>query len=296
MEETHTQPSDQEISIEELVDTKPELVLDRTAQEAVGQSARNFRAALRTDIGLAREINEDSCLICSFDAGGHNPPVPFGLYLVADGMGGHDGGERASNVASRTAAHYLLRQVYLPLVRADILPDPSVVETILREAVQAAHEAVHPPGYEGNGGTTLTLAMILGSVLYVAHVGDSRAYWLVEHTLRALTQDHSLVQRLQDSGKLTAEEAQDYQYRNVLLRALGQAEELEVDVYIHELPARGRLLLCSDGLCGQVPGTELEQIMNLPHLPDAIADQLIAAALGAGGLDNISAIVVEFTP
>jgi serine/threonine protein phosphatase PrpC len=297
MEKSHAQPGDLEVNLSELVDTEPEIALDSTGLEKVGDGvALSLTAALRTDVGLVRAINEDSCLLYSFDAGGHHRPISFGLYLVADGMGGHESGEKASNIASRTAAHHLLQEVYLPFISADLVPEAEIIETKMSEAVQAAHEAVHPPGHEGNGGTTLTVAMIIGRWLYIAHVGDSRAYRLVEQRLEALTRDHSLVQRLQDSGKLTPEEARDYQYRNVLLRALGQADALEVDFSAHALPTQGKLLLCSDGLCGQVAEGELERIMNLPHLPGAIADQLVAAALGAGGLDNISAIVVEFRP
>ena len=135
---------------------------------------------------------------------------------------------------------------------------------------------------------------MLGRQLFLAHVGDSRAYWLVDGELQRLTKDHSLVQRLQDEGKLTSEEAANFQFRNILMRALGQDEELLVDVDSRVLPSSGKLLLCSDGLCGEVSDAEILRIMNQALSPDQIADQLIAAALEAGGWDNISAIVAEF--
>ena len=280
--------------IEELVETRPERVPLGKQPDEIADHGMSLHAALRSDIGAVRERNEDSCLMVSFASGGHYPLLPFGLYLVADGMGGHDGGERASRLASRTASRYLLQQIYLPLLRSELPPSSASVEEIMRESVLAAHEAVHPPGYSGNGGTTLTIALVLGQQLYLAHVGDSRAYWLVDGELEPLTRDHSLVQRLQDAGKLTAEEAQNYEYRNVLRRALGQEEELEVDTTVLALPPCGQLLLCSDGLCGQISDSEIQRIMTENKGPDQTADKLVAAALQAGGLDNISAVVVEF--
>ena len=164
----------------------------------------------------------------------------------------------------------------------------------MRDAVQIAHKTIYNPDPAKDGGTTLTVALLLDRELYLAHVGDSRAYWLVDGNLEAITNDHSLVQRLQDEGQLTAEEAEHYQYRNVLLRALGQEDELEIDTYKRQLPQKGKLLLCSDGLCGLVPDSRLQQIMNQSTSPHEIADQLIAAAIEAGGYDNITAVVVDF--
>jgi protein phosphatase len=294
MSETPAQSESYDTEIEDLVDTKPENEpID--AQLAMERAKRlRLNAALRSDVGAVRQRNEDSCLMYSFDSGGHVPLPPFGLYIVADGMGGYHGGERASKIASRTAAQLLLQQIYLPLVAGESENDSTKIEQIMRESVLSAHKAVHPDDYSGNGGTTLTIALVLDRQLFLAHVGDSRAYWLVNNELKALTRDHSLVQRLQDEGKLSPEEAQNYQYRNVLLRALGQEEELIVDTYLYELPTSGKLMLCSDGLCGLVTDAELLPIMDQPLLPGEIADQLIAAALEAGGPDNITAVVVDF--
>ncbi|MCK5923875.1 MAG: serine/threonine-protein phosphatase, partial [Methylococcales bacterium] len=146
-----------------------------------------------------------------------------------------------------------------------------------------------------NGGTTFTAALVLDQTLYIAHVGDSRAYWLVDDKFEAITVDHSLVQRLQDTGQLTEKEAERYQYRNVLLRALGQEEALVVDTYQRELPARGKLLLCSDGLCGFVSDQSLEFYMSQSNSTQHIADKLHDTAMATGGHDNITAVVVEFS-
>ena len=297
MSKVSAQPDSLDTKIEEPVDIKPQTVTHNEHPAKKQASELRLDGALRSDVGAVRQRNEDSCLLYEFESGGSAPLSPFGLYVVADGMGGYDGGDRASKIASRTAAHYLLQSIYFPLLNGEPHPEQPSVEQIMRESVLLAHEAVHPPDspdYSGNGGTTLTIALALDRQLYVAHVGDSRAYCLVGEDLQMLTRDHSLFQRLQDTGRLTAEEAENFQYRNILLRALGQEEELDVDVYYYALPAYGKLLLCSDGLCGQISDTEILQIMNQTRSPDQIADQLIAAALSAGGLDNISAIVVEF--
>lgn len=294
IDEKTDQPDATDTEFETLADTKPELLLDRTVIEDAQGGAPGLRVAQRSDVGAIRKRNEDSCLVFSSESGGHFPLLPFGLYLVADGMGGHEAGHLASKIASRTAAHHILKEIYLPLLNKEVLPDHDAIVKITQDAVQIAHKAVYNPDPARDGGTTLTVALVLGQDLFVAHVGDSRAYWLVDGKLQTVTNDHSLVQRLQDEGQLTAEEAQDYQYRNVLLRALGQEDELEVDTYQRSLPRKGKLLLCSDGLCGLVKDPELQQIMNLPIQPHETADQLIAAAMKAGGYDNVTAVVVDF--
>jgi len=294
IDEQADQPDATAIELDALADTKPQKPLDRTMIEAVQIGVPGLRAAQRSDVGAIRKRNEDSCLVFSSESGGHFPLMPFGLYLVADGMGGHEAGHLASKTASRATAHHILQEIYLPLLNSDVPPEHDAIVKNMQDAVQIAHQAVYNPDPAHDGGTTLTVALILGQDLFLAHVGDSRAYWLVDGNLQTVTNDHSLVQRLQDEGQLTAQEAQDYQYRNVLLRALGQEDELIVDTYQFSLPRKGKLLLCSDGLCGLVKDQELEQIMNLTIPPHKTADQLIAAAMKAGGYDNITAVVVDF--
>jgi PPM family protein phosphatase len=279
----------------ELADTKPEAQLDKTVIEENSHSVPKLRVAQLSDVGAVRNRNEDSCLVFSSESGGHFPLKPFGLYLVADGMGGHDSGHLASKVASRAAANHILTEIYLPILCNDDLPTQEQIQQIMKDAVYIAHKTIYNPDPAKDGGTTLTIALILGQDLHVAHVGDSRAYWLVDGVLEAVSIDHSLVQRLQDEGQLTAEEAQHYQYRNVLLRALGQEDKLEVDTYLRALPRAGKLLLCSDGLCGLVMDSELQRIMNQSATPHLIAKQLISAGLAAGGYDNITAVVVDFS-
>lgn len=252
-----------------------------------------FESGYRCETGPVRDRNEDSCLTITAEFGGHFDLRPLGLYIVADGMGGHEEGHVASNLAARAFAEFILSNLYFPLLRQRPQPREDDILDLLERGVFAAHDAIYQPGAT-NGGTTLTAALVLGRRLYVAHVGDSRAYLAVDGALRLLTEDHSLVQRLQETGRLSAEDAQTYQYRNVLLQALGQDSALMADTFALDLPAAGKLLLCSDGLCGVVPLQQLETLLVRPASPQTLADDLYQAALAAGSADNVTAVVVEF--
>lgn len=271
----------------------PAFIETGISSDESSEKVPTLRAAVRCDVG-ARERNEDSCLVFSSEAGGHFTMLPFGLYIVADGMGGHTNGHIASRIASRAAAHYILNKIYMPLLQSAEPPQVPIQEVLL-DAVQVANTAVFEDEPEVDSGTTLTIALVLGRRLHVAHVGDSRLYLHTEDKLEQISNDHSLVQRLQDVGTLTAEEATMYRYRNVLLRAVGQGEEVEVDTYMRLLPKHGKLLLCSDGLCGFVTDDTiqdvLEQNVSLPQL----VDDLYEAAMTAQSNDNVTAIVVDFS-
>lgn len=252
-----------------------------------------IRYAKRCDVG-ARERNEDSCLAFSSEIGGHFTMMPFGLYIVADGMGGHVNGHVASKIASRVAAHHILKEIYLPLLAHDTPPQVSIRDALV-DAVQLANTAVYEDDPEVDSGTTLTVALLLGSRLYVAHVGDSRLYLHTDEKFEAVTNDHSLVQRLQDVGSLTAEEATVYRYRNVLLRAVGQGEEVEIDTYMRLLPKKGKLLLCSDGLCGFVSDEIIKNKLSQNISLEKIAEDLYNTAIDANSNDNITVVLVDFT-
>jgi serine/threonine protein phosphatase PrpC len=143
----------------------------------------HFYGALRSNVGLVRERNEDSCFLFNSDSSIPTHSFPFALCLVADGMGGYEGGDRASKLAARTAARYLIQRIYLPALNGESPSNETQIVKLMGEAVLEAHESVHSPDYLGNGGTTLTIALVLGWQLYLAHVGDSRAYWLVDGDL-----------------------------------------------------------------------------------------------------------------
>lgn len=257
-------------------------------------SSSRFESAYRCEVGAVRERNEDACLTVTTRFGGHFDFQPLGVYVVADGMGGQSNGHIASSTAARAFVEYILANVYFPLLRGKPEPDENGLLDLMDEAVLTAHEAVYRPEPEKNGGTTLTAVVVLGRRLFVAHVGDSRAYLQENGELRALTKDHSLVRRLQDQGRLTEEDAQTYQYRNVLLQALGQEVALNTDTFALDLPPSGKLLLCTDGLCGFVSEAEIATILNEDGTIQEMADRLYEAAMEKGGEDNITAVVIRF--
>ena len=272
----------------------PAVIDTGMSQGETGTQVPTLRAGVRCDVG-ARERNEDSCLIFSSEAGGHFSMVPFGLYIVADGMGGHTNGHVASRIASRVAAHYILSKIYMPLLQTVGPPTQVPIQEVLLDAVQAANSAVFEDDPDVDSGTTLTVALVLGRRLHVAHVGDSRLYLLADDKLEQISTDHSLVQRLQDVGTLTAEEATMYRYRNVLLRAVGQGDEVEVDTYMRLLPKQGRLLICSDGLCGFVSDETIQELMTQDVSLPQLVDELYETALAAHSNDNVTAVVVDFS-
>lgn len=221
-----------------------------------------------TDIGRVRERNEDSVLV--------DPP----LYVVADGMGGHRGGQVASQVALETMEE-LGTEGRGPLA----------------EHVRQANRAVWDRSVEDEQlsgmGTTLTAARIEGTNALIAHVGDSRAYLLRDGLLRQLTSDHTLVARMVKSGEISEAEADVHPHKNVLTRALGTDEQVEVDEDSIALADGDRLLLCSDGLTGMMTEDQIQAILENSDQPQQAADRLVKAANRAGGIDNITVVVLD---
>jgi protein phosphatase len=160
----------------------------------------------------------------------------------------------------------------------------------LTEANRAVIQSV------GEGGTTLTVALVLNDQVVIGHVGDSRAYIIAQNTVEQLTRDHSLVRRLQELGQLSPAEAAVHPQRNVLYRAVGQGDGLEVDVHSHRLSPGMKILLCSDGLWGLVSDAQIAEIVKSSSTLQAACDRLVEAANEAGGPDNITAVLVEYLP
>lgn len=253
-----------------------------------------MRAAGGTHLGHVRTRNEDACLIFVAHSGGFDPVPPFGLFIVADGMGGHLDGHIASQIVARTMSEHVLRTLYLPLLRGDESLSRRPIQEVMEEAAHLANKALYLPDPEKEMGTTLTAALILGSRLFVVHVGDSRAYLLQEESLSPVTTDHSVVQALQDAGQLTAEEAAVHPNRNLLYRTMIGEELEQVDAFSHSLPRQGMLMLCSDGLWGLLTDAEMKSVLQGESSLQEKADKLIAKALAAGGHDNITVILVDF--
>lgn len=256
-----------------------------------------LQAAQCCHIGNIRHRNEDSTFLFTAEAGGQEPLLPFGLYVVADGMGGHHAGHEASRVVSRIVAQHVLERIYLPLLKKSTqTPTQSQepIQDVVLEAIQIANRQIHStePGLES--GTTLTTVLLFGRRLYITHVGDSRAYLLDGQNLKQLTTDHSYVRRLVDAGDLTEEEAAVHPQRNMLYKAVGQGGSLEIDTFTQTLPKEGTLILCSDGLWGLVTDQEIKATVQMQASLLDRANMLVDLALKAGGHDNISAILVSF--
>ena len=253
---------------------------------------RQLLVGLGQSKGMQRDHNEDAIFSLTTTMVSDTSQIPFGLYIVADGMGGHKHGEMASGIAVRGLAGHIIRKLYQPLFSLPAnTPDQSLQE-IMQEGVQIAHQAILKETPEG--GTTLTAVLILGDQMTIAHVGDSRAYSIFpDGTLNVLTRDHSLVKRLEELGQITAEEAAVHPQRNVLYRALGQGESFDAEIKTSSLPHKGHLLICSDGLWGVISGDKIFEIINTEPSPEKACQKLVAAANAAGGPDNISAILVR---
>lgn len=219
--------------------------------------------------------------------------IPFGIFIVADGMGGHLNGEIASQYAARTMGEYLISKFYMRFLTGRRDDEEKSIQEVMEDGVTEAHRAVvrNAPG----GGTTLTAAMVLGDQVTVSHVGDSRAYFIYpDGRVQVITQDHTLVKRLQALGQISEDEASNHPQRNVLYRALGQNEPFRPDINTHSLPRNGYMLICSDGLWGSVPEDEIRRITLEESQPFQICKNLVSAANSAGGPDNISAVIVRY--
>ena len=224
----------------------------------------------RTEVGHVREHNEDSLTVL--------PP----LFAVADGMGGHEAGEIASEITINTPN--------------DLAPESADAEALARAVVAANLNVIKAPsqgiGREGMG-TTLTAAILEKERLIIAQVGDSRAYLLHNGSLQQITRDHSLMADMIEAGQLTEAEARVHPNRSVITRAIGSDPHMQPDLYELNVETGDRLLLCSDGVCGMIEDSEIASIMRQAPSAQACADQLVEAALHAGGFDNATAVVVD---
>lgn len=252
----------------------------------------SFLVGRASHVGKVRGRNEDALFALDSTIMQDDEVLPFGLFIVADGMGGHKGGQLASSLATRVVADWILREVYLPFLMGETHDAGKwPINEALVEAVVTANAAVHETAPEA--GTTVTCALLLGANAYIAHVGDSRAYLVNRTNIRRITRDHSLVDRLIELGQISPEEALTHPQRNVLYRAVGQAGALEVDTYLQSMPGNSYLLLCSDGLWSVVTEPEMVEIINNTQSPQMACQKLIQIANERGGEDNITVVLVS---
>ncbi|HEY3212223.1 MAG TPA: Stp1/IreP family PP2C-type Ser/Thr phosphatase [Actinomycetota bacterium] len=229
----------------------------------------NVSVGAATDIGQVREGNEDSYLVVE------------PLYAVADGMGGHRGGEVASSLALETVQGMFERR------------EGSLAEQVA-EANRAVFDRSQSDRKVSGMGTTLTAAQVDGNRVHLVHVGDSRAYLLRGGELTQITEDHTLVHRMVMEGEISEEEAETHPHRSILTRALGVDQNIQVDEGDLEVEPGDRLLLCTDGLTGMVPEGQIREILLESLDPQEAVDKLVKVANRAGGIDNITALILDF--
>ena len=235
-----------------------------------------------TDVGLVRAVNEDSFLAV--------PPV----FVVADGMGGHQGGDVASRIVVEEFAR-LADEGYDPRRGADVIA--ATLREVQRRIEEYAAGQRAQSGGEFQAGTTAVVGLLVeddeGPKWLLANLGDSRIYRYAAGSLEQVSTDHSVVQELVDAGSITPEEAAVHPARHVITRALGGAEFADADYFLLPLPRVERLLLCSDGVNGMIDDARIAEILGQGGDAQDAADRLVAAALEAGGRDNATAVVVD---
>lgn len=251
-----------------------------------GTGEKGLRFGYASHTGQVRENNQDSVLVGYVGAASEVLDGRMWLFMVADGMGGHEAGEKASAQVNRALHQAALQHFYS---RPDLNATQQTILQVMQGAIRRANHAII---YDTpDGGTTVT-ALVLGSGTYsVVHVGDTRAYLVTGDAIEQLTHDHSLVQRLIDLEQLTPEEALDHPQSNVLYRAVGQNEDLQVDTLTRGMPDGAWFVLCSDGLWNLVSDEEMAATVR-QQAPQAACDALVALANARGGKDNVSVVVV----
>jgi serine/threonine protein phosphatase PrpC/rubrerythrin len=260
--------------------------------------SRNLSLAVGylTDPGIKRKHkpNEDSLFAMQGTETYNSLPQEFGLFVVADGMGGHANGQHASRVAIQTIIDFIL-----PRISENKQVGGEAFSKLLRDGVQCANQAVHQRNLEERAdmGTTMTAALVFGPTAYIANVGDSRTYLYREPGgLTKITHDHSVVASLVEAGIIKPDDIYTHPKRNQIYRSLGEKPVVDVDSFIVSLNVGDKLLLCSDGLWDMVRDPEIQRLMSAPTPdPSKTGQTLIQAALDGGGEDNVSVIVVSFS-
>jgi serine/threonine protein phosphatase PrpC len=272
------------------------------APAAAAPAGRRLLVGQSSHPGQVRELNEDSLLTLTLEAtplrsqpgAGGEPPLQIGLFAVADGMGGHEGGEVASRLALQVFAREVVRAIWLPELGGHGPPvgDPAVA---LARAAEAANDAVYLARQkrENDMGTTLTAGLICGDRLFLAHVGDCRAFRWNADGLKQLTADHSLVASMVEAGRVEPEAVYTHPQRSVIFRCIGDRPSVEVDTTALALAPGDRVLLCSDGLWEMIRNEGIQDVLMQEADPQLACDLLVARANAAGGADNISVIVAH---
>lgn len=234
-----------------------------------------------SDIGKVRDLNEDN--YCISEKG-------YGLYIVADGMGGHNAGEVASFLVVNSIKDHITKYVSVDM-------EEQSIKGIIYEAFSRANETVYVHAGENSScdgmGTTATLALKINSTLYIGHVGDSRAYIIKDGTIKQITEDHSLVAELVRSGSITEVEAMKHPQKNIITRALGTNKTIKVDIFDVDFNHTDILVLCTDGLSNFVDKYEIEKAVLEYGDSNEACERLVSMANKRGGYDNITVLVAK---
>jgi PPM family protein phosphatase len=236
--------------------------------------------AARTDVGMIRSGNEDNFTV--------DVNETRGIFIVADGMGGHAAGEVASEMAVQ-----IVQRELMPVLTLDNDDVVRLTAAALRKANRAIHDRTITEVDKQGMGTTASVLLVAGARYVIGQIGDSRIYLLRDGNFTQITKDHSYVQEQVDAGFLTPEQARYHPYSNVITRCVGASQDVEPDIYRGEVRAGDLFLVASDGLTGMVDDRRLAQLLGSGAQPERKVQALISEANGRGGLDNITAIIVQ---
>lgn len=284
-----------------IVEEAPEPAIEPAAPETtagpqVAAQPLALRVGYASHVGMIRPLDEDS--LCAFTLAGVYESVPdplLGLFIVADGMGGHEGGEVASKLAVQHIAEQLIKRVLLPYFSGKSDGNGSSIEKLIRKAVEEANKEIFDlaQARANDMGCTLTMALVANGTAYIANVGDSRTYLMREGHLRQVTADHSLVASLVKAGVIEPADIFTHPERNVIYRSLGTKAAAEVDIFVEPLAAGDALVVCCDGLWEAIRDEGIEDVLLTTADPQAACAELVRRSNQAGGEDNISVIVVR---
>ncbi|MDF2546838.1 MAG: Stp1/IreP family PP2C-type Ser/Thr phosphatase [Anaerosolibacter sp.] len=232
--------------------------------------------------GLIRDINQDSYFVSE---------DKMNLFIVADGMGGHKAGEVASSIAIDSVKKYIEEHISKKNGEYDEAVSRIIEEAIVDANTKIFNKSMEEEKYQGMG-TTLTMAFIQ-SKLFIGHIGDSRAYLIRNNEIKQITQDHSLVAELLRNGTITEKEAKTHPQKNIITRALGTEENIQIDIYTIELLAEDIIVLCSDGLSNLVEQMEIKECLTNSNSMQSGCEHLVDLANERGGYDNITIIGIK---
>jgi PPM family protein phosphatase len=268
--------------------------MERRSKGRIATKRLRYDIGTLSDIGLVRSYNEDSLISMNLQRKPSDGMIS--LCAVADGLGGYQGGDIASKMALQVLSDNISKFILSATCQKTLHRQESVLHA-LTEGVKAANKTIFSSGQtEGNNmATTLVAALLINDTVYIANVGDSRAYCLDGELIHQISADHSLVADFIKFGELSPEEIYTHPQRNIVTRCLGSTPDIEADLFIERLKPGQSVLLCSDGLWEMVRDDEIKKIIGAYSTSQAACEQLAVVAKQNGGIDNISVIIIKIS-